>query len=115
MPARLVYCERASRHSPSTIRMSCASVRSVQGPPPSTNYTAPQIDIHARSFCVFSGLNDSPLGDPDAGDPGGITQSFGSFIASSGASVPDLDPKSTFGMPGFGCNPNRGVDLHGGG
>jgi hypothetical protein len=87
----------------------------IKGPPPSTNYTAPQLDIHARSFCVFSGLNDSPLGDPAAGDPGGITQSFGSFIASQGASVPDLDPQSTFGMPGFGCNPNRGVDLHDGG
>jgi hypothetical protein len=86
----------------------------IKGPPPSTNYTAPQLDIHARSFCVFSGLNDSPLGDPEQGDPGGITQNFGSFIASSGASIPDLDPKTTFGMPGFGCNPNRGVDLHGG-
>ena len=86
----------------------------IKGPPPSTNYTAPEIDIHARSFCVFSGLNDSPLGDPDQGDPGGITQSFGSFIASSGAPVNELDPHTTFGMPGFGCNPNRGVDLHGG-
>jgi hypothetical protein len=87
----------------------------IKGPPPTDNYTAPQLDIHARSFCVFSGLNDSPDGDPGAGDPGGITQSFGSFIASQGVSVPDLDPKTTFGMPGFGCNPNRGVDLHGGG
>ena len=86
----------------------------IKGPPPSTNYTAPELDIHARSFCVFSGLNDSPLGDPDQGDPGGITQSFGSFIASSGAPVNELDPQTTFGMPGFGCNPNRGVDLHGG-
>jgi hypothetical protein len=87
----------------------------IKGPPPSTNYTAPEIDIHARSFCAFSGLNDSPLGDPSQDDPGGITQSFGSFVASRGASVPDLDPKTTFAMPGFGCNPNRGVDLHGGG
>jgi hypothetical protein len=87
----------------------------IKGPPPSTNYTAPEIDIHARSFCVFSGLNDSPLGDPSQDDPGGITQSFGSFIASSGVPVNELDPKTTFGIPGFGCNPNRGVDLHGGG
>ena len=87
----------------------------IKGPPPSTNYTAPEIDIHARSFCAFSGLNDSPLGDPDVGDPGGQTQSFGSFAASQGAPIPDLDPKSTFAMPGFGCNPNRGIDLHDGG
>src|SRR5215211_6941575 len=87
----------------------------IKGPPPSTNYTAPELDIHARSFCVFSGLNDSPLGDPSQGDPGGITQSFGSFIASAGVPVSELDPQTTFGMPGFGCNPNRGVDLHGGG
>jgi hypothetical protein len=43
---------------------------------------------------------------PGAGDPGGITQSFGSF-AQARAPDPDLDPKSTFAMPGFGCNPNR--------
>ena len=87
----------------------------IKGPPPTDNYTAPEIDIHSRSFCAFSGLNDSPLGDPEAGDPGGITQSFGSFAASQGAPIPDLDPKTTFAMPGFGCNPNRGVDLQDGG
>jgi hypothetical protein len=85
----------------------------IKGPPPTTNYTAPQIDIHSRSFCAFSGLNDSPLGDPSQGDPGGITQSFGSFIGSSGFPVSDLDPQTDFTSPGFGCNPNRGVDLHG--
>ena len=83
------------------------------GPPPTTNYTAPEIDIHSRSFCAFSGLNDSPLGDPSQADPGGITQSFGSFLGSLGVPINELDPKTTFGMPGFGCNPNRGIDLHG--
>lgn len=86
----------------------------IKGPPPTGNYTGTEIDIHSRSFCAFSGLNDSPLGDPDAGDPGGITQSFGSFYGSSGFDVSSLDPHSTFDSPGFGCNPNRGVDLHGG-
>jgi len=85
----------------------------IKGPPPTGNYTADEIDIHSRSACAFSGLNDSPLGDPNFGDPGGITQSFGSFFASSGFPVSSLDPSSDFLSPGFGCNPNRGEDLHG--
>lgn len=84
----------------------------IKGPPPSVNYTAPTIDIHSRSACAFSGLNDSPLGDPSVFDPGGQTQSFGSFFGSSGFPVSDLDPHSDFLSPGFGCNPNRGEDLH---
>jgi hypothetical protein len=86
----------------------------IKGPPPTANYIADEIEIHSRSFCAFSGLNDSPLGDPAEGDPGGITQSFGSFLGSSGFPVSELDPKSDFQSPGFGCNPNRGPDLHGG-
>jgi hypothetical protein len=91
-----------------------ATAGEIKGPPPTTNYTAPEIEINSRSVCAFSGLNDSPLGDPDAGDPGGITQSFGSFLASSGFPVSNLDPQSDFLSPGFGCNPTRGQDLHGG-
>jgi hypothetical protein len=86
----------------------------IKGPPPTANYTAPELDINSRSVCAFSGLNDSPLGDPDFGDPGGITQSFGSFLASSGFPVSDLDPQADFLSPGFACNPTRGEDLHGG-
>lgn len=86
----------------------------IKGPPPTENYTAETIDIHSRSICAFSGLNDSPLGDPDEGDPGGITQSFGSFFASSGFPVSELDPRTDFLKPGNSCNPKRGVDLHGG-
>ena len=86
----------------------------IKGPPPDSNYTADQIDIHSRSICAFSGLNDSPLGDPSVDDPGGITQSFGSFIASSDAPVSEFDPRTGFPSPGFACNPNRGPDLHGG-
>ena len=56
----------------------------IKGPPPTGNYTGTELDINSRSICVFSGLNDSPLGDPDVGDPGGRTQSFGSFFGSSG-------------------------------
>jgi hypothetical protein len=86
----------------------------IKGPPPAGNYTGTELDINSRSVCAFSGLNDSPLGDPDFGDPGGITQSFGSFLASSGFPVSDLDPTSDFLSPGFACNPTRGEDLHGG-
>ena len=85
----------------------------IKGPPPTGNYTADEIDIHSRSICAFSGLNDSPLGDPAVFDPGGITQSFGSFFGSSGFPVSDLDPRSDDLSPGFSCNPTRGPDLHG--
>jgi hypothetical protein len=85
----------------------------IKGPPPTANYTADEIEIHSRSACAFSGLNDSPLGDPSVFDPGGQTQSFGSFFGSSGFPVSALDPRSDFLSPGFGCNPNRGEDLHG--
>ena len=86
----------------------------IKGPPPAENYTADEIEIHSRSICAFSGLNDSPLGDPNEGDPGGITQSFGSFFASSGFPVSELDPRTDFLKPGNSCNPTRGADLHGG-
>jgi len=99
-----------------TAALACASpaiAGEIKGPPPTGNYTADEIDIHSRSACAFSGLNDSPLGDPAVFDPGGITQSFGSFFGSSGFPVSSLDPRSDFLSPGFGCNPNRGEDLHG--
>jgi hypothetical protein len=86
----------------------------IKGPPPTANYTSPEIDMHSRSICAFSGLNDSPLGDPTFGDPGGITQSFGSFFGSSGFPVSALDPRTDELSPGFSCNPNRGPDFHGG-
>jgi hypothetical protein len=85
----------------------------IKGPPPTSNYTADEIEMHSRSACAFSGLNDSPLGDPSVFDPGGTTQSFGSFFGSMGFPVNTLDPTSDFLSPGFGCNPNRGEDLHG--
>jgi hypothetical protein len=86
----------------------------IKGPPPTANYTGQPLDINSRSICAFSGLNDSPLGDPNFGDPGGITQSFGSFFGSSGYPVSQLDPRNDYLSPGFACNPTRGDDLHGG-
>ena len=89
-----------------------AAAGEIKGPPPTGNYTGEELDMHSRSACAFSGLNDSPLGDPSVFDPGGQTQSFGSFFASRGFPVRNLDPQSDFLSPGFGCNPNRGDDLH---
>jgi hypothetical protein len=90
-----------------------ATAGEIKGPPPTANYTAQEITINSRSVCAFSGLNDSPLGDPNFGDPGGITQSFGSFFGSSGFPVSKLNPRTDFLSPGFACNPNRGEDLKG--
>jgi len=87
----------------------------IKGPPPTSNYDSQEINIHSRSVCAFSGLNDSPLGDASVNDPGGITQSFGSFFGSSGFPVSGLDPTTDSLSPGYSCNPNRGPDLHGGG
>jgi len=89
-----------------------ATAGEIKGPPPTGNYTAEELDMHSRSACAFSGLNDSPLGDPAVFDPGGRTQSFGSFFSSRGFPVSNLDPRSDNLSPGFGCNPNRGDDLH---
>jgi hypothetical protein len=84
----------------------------IKGPPPTGNYTNDPKDMHSRSICAFSGLNDSPLGDLSVGDPGGQTQSFGSFFGSRGAPVSSFDPRSPSPSPGWSCNPNRGADLH---
>jgi hypothetical protein len=92
---------------------SSALAGEIKGPPPTSNHTAEELSIHSRSVCAFSGLNDSPLGDPSARDPGGITQSFGSFFGSSGFPVSGLDPRTDDLSPGYSCNPNRGPDLHG--
>ena len=89
----------------------------IKGPPPGSNLPdAPRLS-NGNSACSFSGLNDTPngqgaQGDPDF-DPGGQTQSFGSFFGSSGFPVSGLDPQTDFLSPGFGCNPTRGGGLHG--
>jgi len=89
----------------------------IKGPPPGSNLPdAPRLS-NGNSACSFSGLNDTPDGQGQPGDPefdpGGQTQSFGSFFGSSGFPVNSLDPSSDFISPGFGCNPTRGGGLHG--
>lgn len=63
------------------------------------------IDIHGHSSCAFSGLNDTPEGDPEAGDPGGRVQSFGVFKDDFGVNANDLDPRVFGPHPGYSCNP----------
>lgn len=91
----------------------------IKGPPPGDNSQGGAGRIsNGNSLCSFSGLNDTPLGQGEPGDPefdpGGQTQSFGSFFGSSGFPVSNLNPQSDFLSPGFGCNPTRGGGLHGG-
>jgi hypothetical protein len=90
----------------------------IKGPPPTGNgENTPGRISNGNSICSFSGLNDTPdgFGTPGAPDydPGGQTQSFGSFFGSSGFPVNSLDPHSDFLKPGFSCNPTRGPALHG--
>ena len=70
------------------------------------------IQINARSVCAYSGQNDF---DGNPLDPGGRTQSYGTLVGQFDRFDPqDADPQ-TGGfppIPGFGCNPNRGTDLH---
>lgn len=69
------------------------------------------IEINGRSECAFSGLNDTPEGDPM--DPGGKAQSYGYFSGYWDLwDAQDFDPRTDFLKPGFACNPNRGADLH---
>lgn len=70
------------------------------------------LDIHARSECVYSGLNDH---DGDPRDPGAKTQNYGTLVKLGIIDPSTLDPNADapfVPIPGFACNPNRGRDLH---
>ena len=90
----------------------------IKGPPPDHNVPSPPGTSisNGNSICSFSGLNDTPDGFGTPGtpeyDPGGITQSFGSFFGSRGFPVNNLDPRDPGASPGFACNPTRGGGLH---
>jgi hypothetical protein len=115
MRPNILKCAAAILATAAAVSAAPVIAGEIKGPPPTSNYTSEEIDMHSRSICAFSGLNDSPLGDASVNDPGGITQSFGSFFGSSGFPVSSLDPRTDFLSPGFACNPNRGPDFHGGG
>jgi hypothetical protein len=59
-------------------------------------------DLHARSFCAYSGQNDNPAStNPE--NPGGRVQSYGYSVVRNGA-------KAFAPSPSAGCNPNVGVE-----
>ena len=76
-----------------------------------------EITLHANSACAFSGYNDTPNGlslpiGPGGAlvvvDPGGRTQSYGSFMSSGFLQSP-RDPSgrdAIGGFPGASCNPS---------
>jgi len=85
-----------------------ASAGEIKGPPPTSNQSPlPGTSIsNGNSLCSFSGLNDTPDGFPPAGDPGGIVQSFGYFMAQFGIYDPsDPAQRDSFLFPANGCNP----------
>ena len=75
------------------------------------------ITLHANSACAFSGYNDTPEGlwlpiGPGGTlvqvDPGGRTQSYGSFLSDGFLPSPS-DPSgrdARGGFPGVSCNPS---------
>jgi hypothetical protein len=80
----------------------------ITGPPPSSNQNpAPGTSMsNGNSLCSFSGLNDTPDGFAPAGDPGGIVQSYGYFMAQAGIYDPsDPAQRDSFLFPANGCNP----------
>lgn len=84
----------------------------IKGPPPEGNLAdAPPIS-NGKSFCSFSGLNDTPDGLPptatEPGDPGGQVQSYGYFMSHFDAFDPsDPAQRETFTFPGTGCNGSK--------
>ena len=87
----------------------------IKGPPPGDNSQGGAGSIsNGNSFCSFSGLNDTPLGDPGPPpDPGGQVQSYGYFMSQFDLFDPsDPAERAGFAFPGFGCNPNLGGGLH---
>jgi hypothetical protein len=75
------------------------------------------LTIHGRSLCAYSGLNDTPDGltiEVAPGvfveiDPGGHTQSYGSFYSKYDFFESPSSPaaRDAFAFPGTGCNPNH--------
>ena len=97
-----------------TMFSAAAMAGEIKGPPPTTNDPAPGTSIsNGNSRCSFSGLNDTPLGYAPQGDPGGIAQSYGYFMAQFGIFDPsDPDERADFAFPGQGCNPTRTGGRH---
>ena len=76
------------------------------------------LPLNGRSACKYSGINDTPEGfwieiggELVQIDPGGHTQSYGSFNAHYDWFGSPSDPDNRAGaFPAAGCNPNRAGD-----
>lgn len=93
-----------------------ASAGEITGPPPGSNLPDSPPISNGNSRCSFSGLNDTPEGqgmpgDPEY-DPGGITQSYGSFLTEGLFDPSDPAQRQGFAFPANGCNPTRTGGLH---
>jgi hypothetical protein len=65
--------------------------------------TGEDTPLEGASICMFSGLNDDPLGLDPANGPGGRTQSYGQEVAND-----RRDPvNNKIAHPGNFCNPNN--------
>ena len=91
---------------------SAAAAGEITGPPPDTNLPDEPSISNGLSRCSFSGLNDTPEGVGEPGDPeydpGGIAQSYGYFMVQHGLFDPsDPAQREGFAFPAMGCNPKR--------
>jgi hypothetical protein len=59
-------------------------------------------DLHARSFCAYSGQNDNPTSTNPENPPGQV-QSYGYSFARNGL-------KDAVPSPSVGCNPTAGFE-----
>jgi hypothetical protein len=90
------------------ISSTAVSAGEITGPPPTGNVPSPPNTSisNGNSLCSFSGLNDTPDGFAPGGDPGGIVQSYGYFMATAGIYDPsDPAQRDSFLFPANGCNP----------
>src|SRR5215218_2414465 len=83
----------------------------IKGPPTGVNRPDSLSISNGLSRCSFSGLNDTPEGlgspgDPEY-DPGGITQSYGSFLTQGLFDPSDPAQRDGFAFPAMGCNPQH--------
>ena len=98
---------------------SIAPAGEIKGPPPNGNTSSPPFSriSNGKSWCSFSGLNDTPDGTGQIGhpgyDPGGIAQSYGYFLSQGLYDPSDPADRDMFEFPGVGCNPTRSIPIPG--
>ena len=89
----------------------------IKGPPPSTNYTAPEIDMSfSLVLRVLRALTIHRLAIRILAIPAALRNPLAPSSQAKALRSLTWIPRSTVcDARAVGCNPNRGVDLHGGG